>query len=290
MRGKVRLGRRTWLSVGLAALAIAWLPAAAAPPATWLVTLLDGEAVVVDGLKRIAAASGIVLGPGALIETGETTALLRLESADQSSIDLGPGTRAMLLPPAQASRGGRVPALYLLQGWAKLTSRGSAPVAGFVTPGLESGNFHGAVVLRVARSEQSVFAETARIELAERRTGGTPQRLAPGEFYRGDGSKPGSLAPRPEAAWLKELPRAFRDTIALRAASFKGRPVTITALPGPTYEQLAHWLAAEPYVRRDFTQRFAPLLRDAAFRRDVQQRLSTHPEWASVLYPKETPR
>ena len=224
MRGKVLLGRRTGLSVGLAALAVAWLPAAAAPPpATWLVTLLDGEAVVVDGLKRIAAASGIELGPGALIETTETTALLRLEGADQSSIDLGPGTRVMLSPPAQASRGGRVPALYLLQGWAKLTSRGSAPVAGFVTPGLEGGNFQGAVVLRVARSEQSVFAETARIELAERRTGGTPQRLAPGEFYRGDGSKPGnkpgSLAPRPEATWLKELPRAFRDTIALRAAS-----------------------------------------------------------------------
>ena len=53
----------------------------------------------------------------------------------------------------------------------------------------------------------------------------------------------------------------------------------------------AHFVPdVEPYVRRDFTQRFAPLLRDAAFRRDVQQRLSTHPEWASLLYPKETPR
>ena len=80
----------------------------------------------------------------------------------------------------------------------------------------------------------------------------------------------------------------------LRAATFKDRPTSATALPGPSYEQLAHWLAAEPYVRRDFTQRFAPLLRDPAFRRGVQQHLSAHPEWATVLNPpnpqKATPR
>lgn len=276
--------------IGLAALAA--FGTCAAAPAVWLVTLMDGEAVVVDGLRRIVAAPGLELGSGALIETGESTALVRLEGPEQSSIDLGPATRVMLSPPAQASRGGRVPVLYLLQGWAKLTSRtsaGSAGLAGFAAPGLDGGPVNGALVLRVAAGEQSLFAETARLDVHERRTGGPVLKLVPGQFYRGDGNKPGSVTPRPDPAWLKDLPRAFRDTIPLRAASFKDRPATPVVLPGPSYEQLAQWLAAEPYVRRDFTQRFAPLLRDPAFRRGVQQRLNAHPEWATVLYPPKDP-
>lgn len=285
---------RSWTlraaGIGLAA-AVSFGPCAAAP-AVWLVTLLDGEAVVVDGVRRIVAAPGLELGSGALVETGEQTALVRLEGPGQSSIDLGPATRVMLSPPAQASRGGRVPVLYLLQGWAKLTSRtgtGSPGLAGFAAPGLDGGPINGALVLHVAAGEQSLFTETALLDVQERRTGGPAMKLVPGQFYRGDGSKPGSVTARPDPAWLKELPRAFRDSIPLRAAVFKDRPATPVVLSGPSYEQLAHWLAAEPYVRRDFTQRFAPLLRDPAFRRGLQQRLNAHPEWATVLNPPKDP-
>jgi hypothetical protein len=264
-------------------------PAATGPAAPWLLTLLDGEAVVIDGTRRVTAAPGVALAAGALVETSERTALLRLEGPNAASIDLGPATRAMLAPPAQASRGGRVPALYLLQGWAKLTSRGTTPITGFVTPALDGGGFDGAVVLRVAGGEHSAFAESAALELSERRSGGAPVRLSIGQHYR-SGGPAGAVSARPDPAWLSALPRAFRDTIPLRAAAFKDRPVVAENLPTPAYEQLAHWLAAEPYVRRDFTQRFAPLLRDAAFRRGVQKNLAAHPEWGSLLAPKDPPR
>jgi hypothetical protein len=273
------------VAVGLALLALAG--AAQAAPTGWMLTLLDGEAVVIDGTRRLAGVPGLPLSAGALIETGAQTALARLEGPDMASVDLGPATRAMLLPPAQASRGGRVPTVYVQQGWAKVIGRGSAPLAGAAAAGFDTGSFTGALVLHVAGGEQSAFAETARAEIAERRTGAPALRLAPGEFYRGDGVKPGAASPRPDPAWLKALPRAFRDPIPLRAANFKNNPATPTALPGPTYDQLAPWLAAEPYVRRDFTQRFAPLLRDAAFRRAVQANLKSHPEWASLLAPKD---
>lgn len=252
----------------------------------WMLTLLDGDATVIEGARRLAGAPGLRLGAGALVETSASTAVVRLEGPEQATIDLGPDTRAMLQPATMAARGGRGPTLYLLQGSVKLTSRGGAPLQGLVTPGLEVLPFTGSAVAQVGKGQQAVFAEAGRIEIDERRAGGASRTLGVGEFYSGDPARAGTVATRPGADWLKQVPRAFRDPLPLRASTLRDRPFEPAALPGPTYEQLARWLSAEVAVRRDFVTRFLPLTHDAAFRSGLQSHLQLHPEWDEVLKPK----
>jgi hypothetical protein len=289
MRIRCALYKLKTLGLGLlcAAAAQAQTPA---PAAGWILSLVDGEATVVDGAKRFAGQPGLRVGPGALVETSDKTTVVRFEHVgDQSTLDLGPGTRAMLLPPALATRGGRAPAAYLLQGWAKLASGGAGNVNGLMAPGLELLPFSGRAVVQVSGKQAQVFAETGTLQVAERRGAGEAVVLPAGTYLAGDGVRAGGVAPRPPADWLKTVPRAFRDTLPLRAAVLKTRPVERSVLPGPTYEQLAHWLAAEPYVRRDFPQRFGALARDPAFRRGLRAHLNAHPEWAWVLDPPPPP-
>lgn len=251
----------------------------------WMLTLLDGEAVVIDGARRLTAGPGLRVSPGALVETSATTALVRFEGPDQATIDFGPDTRAMLAPDNATTRGGRPPAVYLQQGSVKLTSQEGSTFPGLVAPGLELLPFSGSAVVQVGKGDRAVFAEAARLDVGERHSGGVPRFLKAGEFYSGDGKRAGIVAERPTADWLKQVPRAFRDPLPLRAAALRDKPFEAPPLPGPTYEQLARWLGAEPYVRRDFVSRFKPLARDAAFRRALQSHLASHPEWAVVLSP-----
>lgn len=252
-------------------------------------TLVDGDAVVIEGTRRVVAVAGLPAGPGAIVETGAKTALLRLESPDQVSIDLGPDTKAMLAPPGLPARGGRAPQFYLLQGWAKITSRGAAAAPGALSPAFELGPFNGAAVVQALRREQFVFVESGRAEVGERRPGGVAHRLAAGEFFSGDANRRGSVTPRPAPGWLEKVPRAFRDALPLRAAALKDRRVEPVALPDPNYAQLEDWLGAEPDLRRAFPQRFLKLSRDPEFRKALQKKITAHPEWGPILNPPPKP-
>jgi hypothetical protein len=257
---------------------------------TWIVTLVEGDAVIIDGARRVAAVAGARAGAGAIVETSAKTALVRLESETQTSIDLGPDTRAMVSPPGLPARGGKTPQLYLLQGWAKVTSRGNTPAPGVLAPAFELAPFAGAVVMQSLKREQFVFAEAGRADVTERRGGGSTHALNAGEFLSADPSRRGSVTPRPAPGWLQKVPRAFRDALPLRAAALKDRRIEPTALPDAGYAQLEDWLAAEPDIRRPFPRRFARLAREPEFRRALQKNLAAHPEWGPVLNPPPPPR
>lgn len=285
----VRSGVLRQAAVRLQVLGSALVLAMAAPAGVraqdWMISVLEGEAVVVDGVRRVAAVAGLRLEPGAIIETTTKTAVLRLEGGDQSTYDLGPDTRAMLAPAGFAARNERQPQVYLLQGWLKGTARGPREAAGILTPALEVLPFKGAVVLHQAKREQLAFVESGRVDLVERRVGSGSVAVNTGEFYSAEGARRGSVAARPAPSWLQTVPRAFRDPIPLRAAAFRDRRVDATALPGPTYGQLADWLTAEMTLRAQMPGRFAPLARDGAFRAEITSHLSAHPEWGPVVNP-----
>ena len=288
----VQVGRR--LRSALWLVLCAWGLAAGTAPAFaqgWMVTLLDGEASVVDGSRRLAAAPGLALAPGALLETGAQTGLLRLEGRGQTTLDLGPSTRVMVLPGPLPGAGGRAPVLYLLQGWVKATA-GPAPagtLAGLATAAVELLPLTGSVVVQVQGGTHHVFAESGAPQLNERRRGGSLQALRAGQFYSADAGRSGVVEPRPPADWLGAVPRAFRDPLPLRAEALRGQAFQPTVLPGPTHAQLAPWLEAELYVRRGFTRRFAALARDPDFRQGLRSRLRAHPEWGVVLDPPPPP-
>jgi hypothetical protein len=246
-----------------------------------LLTLLDGDAVVTDGARRVAAVSGLRLAPGAIVETANNAALARIEWPERGVVDLGPGTRAMLAPPGFPARSGKLPVLYLLQGWAKVAGPGKEPFGAVVTPGFELLPFPGVAVVFTDARERLAFAESGgSLEVVER-PGGKRLGVAQGALY----SAGTGVLPRPPADWPVRVPRAFRDPLPLRAAAFRDRTVNASALPDPTYVQLQDWLGAEAALRQEFPRRFAALAKDAAFRKALQARLAAHPEWNPVLNP-----
>jgi hypothetical protein len=262
--------------------------AADAPLAT--LTIQDGDARLIRDAAVWRPAEGLRLVAGDIVETTPATRLVRLELADGHAIDLGPATRVQLAPQLR-ERGRAQPALYLLEGWVKLTQSATAraddPLLG--SRMLDVQQLARDVVLAVRGDTGWAFAESGAVTLAERR-GGQPAAsvtLAPGQFFERRGFAKPLVAARPSAEFLQQVPRAFRDTLPLRAALFKTRQATAKRLAAITYEDVQSWLAAEPALRRGFVSRWRGAARDAAFRRALAEHLDAHPEWDRVLHPEK---
>jgi hypothetical protein len=263
-------------------------PAAARAEAPALLTVVDGAApTVIDGARALVAQAGMRLSAAALIDTLPGTSLVRVEFNDGSTLDLGPDTRVMLLPPGLAGSGPKAPAFYLMQGWAKHSTPAKGGGAGQLSPQLEVSQIAGVTVGRVSGDEALLFIEAGKVQLLERRLKGAPPlNLKAGEQYGRTGSDKGSISPRPSAALLQGLPRSFRDTLPPLAAQFKGKVVEGRPAPAPGYAQLKPWLTAEPALRREFPRRFLALAQEPSFRDGLVKNLSAHPEWEPILFPK----
>ncbi|MCK6433949.1 MAG: hypothetical protein L6Q68_13105 [Aquabacterium sp.] len=270
---------------------VAGMGATSAHAADAVLTLLEGSATVVDGARALRAALGLRLSPGAIVESGPQASLVRVEFADGSVLDLGPATRVMLQPPGLAGSGPRPPGFYLLEGWAKHSSAtGARPVAGQLTVAAELTQLAGVAVSRAGPGLTEIFVETGQGQGIERRgRAKAPIALRAGEFFRRSGSDKGEVLPRPDPAFLKDVPRAFRDTIAPQAGRLLGRPPVPQPAAPPTYDTLQPWLVSEPVIRREFPRRFAALAREGAFRAALERHLSAHPEWDAVLHPPKPP-
>jgi len=253
------------------------LSAAAAADAPGVLTLLDGDGTLLVGARALVATPGLRLPAGSIVETAESTALLRVEWPDGSRVDLGPATRVMLRPAA-APRA----LVYVLRGVVKQTQ--DAPVAGQLSPAFEIKPFEGVVVTEVTAEGAVLFAERGT-EAATGRRGGVALSLKAGQAAVAADDAPARVQPRPPAGWLARIPRAFRDTLPSRLAQFQGPPPAARARPQPRYAEVQAWLAAEPALRRELPARWAEWLAEPAFKAALQARLDQHPEWEPLLRP-----
>lgn len=272
-----------------AAAAFALLALVAAPAAAaGLVTIVDGEATLVDGARTLIVAEGLAVPADAILRTGAKASLVRIEWPDGTAADFGPDTQAMVNPSGLAARGGRPPSVYLLRGWLKQSAAGTTMSGGFVGPRVDVQPFKGAMVAMVDADETWVFAESGALQVGARDTR-PPQLLAlkSGEVYTRIGAAKQALAPRPTPPQMQRVPRAFRDTLPLRAAALKDRKVEPRLAPAPAYAELREWLTvAEPALRRTFPRRFGARAREAAFRSALVEHLGAHPEWEPLLFPE----
>lgn len=269
------------------ALVIGLLLAQAPVQAAALVTIVDGESVLIDDARSVLAAEGLKVGDETIVRTGAKATLLRVEWPDGSVADFGPDTQAMLDPGGFGARGARGPAVYLLRGWLKLSALGSGPAAGLVSPRVEVQAFKGSLVVMVSADETWVFAESGGAPLVERELKPASNlSLKSGEVYTRSGSAKGTQTPRPTPAQMQRVPRGFRDALPLRSAALKDKAVTAKPAAPPAYAELSEWLLAEKPLRRTFTRRFVERSKDAAFRAGLVQNLARHPEWERVLFPE----
>ncbi len=265
--------------------------AASAPAARGIATIVDGEARLIREATTWRLAEGVRLATGDIVQTTAATRLVRLELADGQAVDLGPATQLQLAPQLQPERGRRAPALYLLQGWVKLT----APAAGtnaaqplLGSAGLDVDAVARDVVLSLQGDTACVFAESGAVTLMLRDDGrATPLELRPGEFFARDGAAEPGVARRPNTAFLQQVPVAFRDTLPLRAERFAAREVAPEKIAAITYADVQPWLSAEPALRRGFVSRWWAAARGREFRHALAANLAAHPEWDRVLNPEK---
>jgi len=281
--GRRRIGALAW------ALALGCVLPAAVAQTPWLITITDGSASVIESSRRVEAVVGYKASAGAIVETAAEAALVRLESEEEVSIDLGPATQAMIDPPNMRRRDGSGPRLYLLQGWAKVSRHGTTRAPAVRTPLLDVGASDGVVVLQVAGRDESVFVESGRSDLAVRKRRDLLQPMGAGQFFKIAAAAVGSMSPRPPLDWIAQVPPSFRDPIPLRAHDVKGAAPKLVLRPPLTYAELAPWLNGEPELRRPFPRRFATLAGHPEFRRGLEAQMSEHPEWNPVLHPPPPP-
>lgn len=269
--------RRAWLAAGGVCAWASWVPAPAlaASPAP-VVTILDGEAVVVQGIAKLAVVEGLRLAPGAILITSPSARLLRIEGPAGELLSLGPRTELMLSPRLTgrgAARG--APWGYLLRGWVK-TNRA------FISANWDVNPSGGELVAAWQDGVGQLFVESGTASLTE--PGGAPMPLTAGTFVeRKAGAK--LVAGRPSPAFVSQMPRPFLDSLPLRAAQFAQTKVEAKALGAPSYAELKAWLSAEPTLRQALMKRWQPLVQ-GEFRRSLEQNLVAHPEWERLLYPE----
>lgn len=260
-----------------AALLAALLPATLAASTIGLVTIADGEVVVLRGTQRFAAAEGLRLQADDIVRTGEATKLARLELSDGSTLDLGAATELLLRPTAKLA--GRASLLYLARGWLKVDA-GEA-VGSIAAPQLDVPQVAGHAVLRVTPQAAVVFAETGTVRIDERTT------LRDGDAWVRRAGAAAAVLKRPPADLMQGLPRGFVDSLPRRSDRFEGMNVQLGTGEELRYAEVAHWLNAEPALRAAFVPRFASRARDRAFRAGLVAELRAHPEWDRTLFPEK---
>lgn len=262
------------------------LPAlCAAAPAIGVFTVVEGEAVVIRDSMRFAAIEGLPLQADDIVHTAESAQFVRMELSQGGVIDLGPATR-LLLRPRFAPPGDRPALAYMSQGWVKLTA--PAPIKmSLASARMDLNELTGVAVVRVADDLSFVFAESGSTKLVERGSQARAHQLAGGEAYERRGNEQGAVLSRPGADVVKAMPRAFADSLPLRAKRFQDALVAPVAPVEIGYEDVAAWINAERALRPAFVQRWTGKARDPKFRSALIADLRNHPEWDRVLFPEK---
>lgn len=272
-------------------LVLATLPAHGSETSLGVITIADGELVVLRETREFTAAEGQRLRADDIVRSRDGTRLARIELDDGTVLDIGPATELLLQPRAFSGGAERGLSLYLLRGWLKL---GTAPAQGASTtvlamPQLGLARLSGSVVVRATPQASLVFVETGRADVFERADGrpASPQTLKDGDAFAARAAEPGALLRRPPADLIDGLPRAFADSLPRRAALWQGRVTEPRAGSEPAYASVAPWINAEALLRPSFVQRFGALARDQKFRAGLLAELRAHPEWKRSLFPEK---
>jgi hypothetical protein len=270
-------------------LALAMPAARAAEASLGLLTIVEGEVLVLREAREFVAAEGQQLRAEDIVRTRDGALLARIELDDGTVLDIGPATDLLLQPRAFAAPAELGTSLYLLRGWLKVSTAGAqgGPSVALAAPQLGVARAAGSLVAHASAKASLVFIEKGRADVLDRTAGqaDAAHGLADGDSFVVRAGAPGAVQRRPPADLLQSLPRAFADSLPRRAARWRDRPLEPGATTAPRYAEVEPWLHAEPALRASFVKRFSPLAREPAFRTGLIAGLREHPEWARVLFP-----
>jgi hypothetical protein len=294
--GLVEENRRMRSKTVLLLLCLAGLFARGATAAP-IATIVEGESSFVRDASRVGLAEGVRLANDDLIDTTAQTKLLRIEFDDGLMLLVAPESRLWIAPKFGIDKTApRAARLYLLHGTVKLTTKGDAPAASpIATPLFDLKASGRDTVVSVVGNGGAVFAESGDVQIVERTkiakngatTAGAALTVKTGEYYTRPGADKGKTAARPDAEFIKRLPRAFLDPVPSRAALFAAREVAGKPLGAIDYAAAQPWIDAEAALRPAFLTRWRPLAAQPEFRKGLISGLRGHPEWDRTLFPEK---
>ncbi len=257
-----------------------WISATALAAELGLVTLADGAPLVLRG------AAWQKLVPGARLEDGD---IVRLPERGQVQVELpngaivnavGPGT---LYLPATPKAG---PLLIDLQaGWVKAAAK--PPGLRVRTSAFDVEIPDGVLVVHATPAVAEVFVESGAarlVEVAATGKDGASRDAKRGEYWARPPGGAFTTVARAPKAFVEALPRGYTDALPPLAAKVKSRPVLVVDHE-VTFDEARPWLDGRE--RTAFEKRFAPRLRDPAFRKAVEPHVARYPAWDRQLHPEK---
>jgi hypothetical protein len=280
------------------ALALLLWPIPAAVQGIGSVTLLEGSLKVVRGTSVLHGAEGMRFRQGDIIESSDG-GFVQLEFVGGAIVALGPSSRLYIF--RHDDSGGKAGSnfigadLILLSGWLKGESINARSYR-YETPLLAATTGNGTVVVHGYEGRCDVFVESGSAAIGEVSPDGSsrqPGAAKAGQFFsRRSGANLANF-PRPNSAFLDAMPRPFRDTLPSRLAHTAGKAVEPRTDHQVSYLEIQSWLTMPSAWRRGFVDRFAPRLKDAEFRKQLEVHVAEFPEWDEILHPEnpqpETP-
>jgi len=256
-----------------------------------LATVVEGDAVLVRQTTKLTLKPGMRLMSGDLLQTGPTSAVVRIEFGNGAIADLGPQTQVMLQPRLASGAKRRQAPLYALSGWIKLSGKpGKEPATeALLSESLDLSQLNGAAVVSIQPRVSQVFAESGTVTVTERRQGqaASAVHLKPDGWYARAGTDKASVAARPPGAFMQAVPKAFLDPIPARAGLFQGRAEPAAKTLGDLgYAEALPWLGAEPAVRSWLVTLWKAQL-NPDLRAGLSSHVKSHPEWDRVLFPEQ---
>jgi len=260
-----------------------------APPALAeqpdVVKIADGPAFsIIRGDKLFEAAKGAQLLAGDFIETQPGS--FAVADLPGGTFAVGPSTRLYLL-------GADTPTFVVLRGWLKLDAHpaGARTTHRALAMQLGAAARQGVFVLHAAEHRDEVFQESGALTLLVRDdavTHSNPESKITQYFAREDRKL--TVAPRPSAAFIAEMPVQFRDPLPEGPVGGANAKLTEPKLIREvSYADVADWLTIPLEWRTGFVHRFRGRLKDRAFFSAMDAHLSSHPEWTVVLHPPPPP-
>jgi hypothetical protein len=252
-----------------------------------VVSIADGPPFsIIRGDKLFDATKGVRIQTGDFIATQPGNFIIA-NFPGGTVVAFGPSTRVYLLERSD------VPTFVVLRGWVKLDAHGSGEGTLHRAIGLQLGGAarQGVFVLHAAERRDEIFEESGVMTLLFRDDTGTrTNRESKTEqfFAREEGNL--TVAPRPAAPFVAEMPVPFRDP--LPDASVNGLKIKVAELKvirDVSYADIADWLTIPREWRSGFIRRFRGRTRDPAFFAAMDARLSLHPEWTVILHPPPPP-
>lgn len=235
-------------------------PCWAETPTEARLTIVDGDAVVIRGASKSPAPLGLALKAGDIIETGHSAHLVRIEFDNKSILDLGPNTFVLLRPPL-VSRKATVQSLaYVASGWIKVTA---APKdkSMVMAPQLEV-QTAGALVINVGPDSIYAFAESGQataLSRSDSAAGTSEAVISPGQLVSASGGATRQLAQTAQSAWLRDVPRGFRDRLPRFIDQFANADATLATSRPVLGSDIETWLKLEPALSESLRLRWEGL-------------------------------